>query len=41
MGFIFVIVDFPPCAINKKYFTDGCADVLFHLEAKTSDMKRI
>jgi hypothetical protein len=41
MDFTFVIVNVPPYAINKKYFTDGCADVPFHLEAKTSDMMRI
>ena len=41
MGFTFVIVDVPPCAINKKYFTDRGANVPFHHETMTGDMGRI
>jgi hypothetical protein len=41
MDITFVIVDVPPCAINKKYFTDRGANVSFHHEAMTGDMGRI
>ena len=41
MDFTFVIVNVPPCAINKKNFTDRCSDVSFHHEVMTSDMGRI
>jgi hypothetical protein len=41
MDFTFVIVDVPPNAINKKYFTDRGANVPFHHEAMTGDMVRI